>query len=123
MKLVVREAESSALAGAIREDAIVATSEVALVEITRAVRISGLEDDLEHDLADVLQGCVLVAAESEILRSAAALASERLRPLDAIHLATAVAVAPDVMYVYDRRLGDAARTLGLRVESPGASEP
>lgn len=123
MKLLIREAESAFLVSALFNAEVVATSEVALVEITRAVRISGLEQDLEHELVDVLQGCVLVAVDSEILRSAAALASERLRPLDAIHLATALAVAPDVMYVYDRRLGDAAREVGLRVEAPGTSGP
>ncbi|MFO7571227.1 MAG: type II toxin-antitoxin system VapC family toxin [Gaiellaceae bacterium] len=120
VKLVVREPESTALASAMPSDTVVATSEVALVEIARAVRVSGLAADLEHELVDVLQGCVFVAVESQILRSAASLASERLRPLDAIHLATAVAIVPDVMYVYDRRLADAARELGLRVEAPGA---
>lgn len=120
MKLIVREPESAALAGAIPPAARVATSEVAVVEITRAVRLAGLEDDLEHDLADLLRGCILVAVDSDILRSAAALASECLRPLDAIHLATAVAIAPDVMYVYDRQLGRAARDLGMRVATPGA---
>jgi predicted nucleic acid-binding protein len=121
VKLVVREHESAALAAAIPRAAHVATSEVAVVEITRAVRLAGLEDDLEHDLAHLLGGCILVSVDSDVIRSAAALASEYLRPLDAIHLATALTVAPEVMYVYDRQLGRAARALGLRVEAPGAA--
>jgi predicted nucleic acid-binding protein len=88
--------------------------------VTRAVRLSGLEGGVEDDLSELLTGCTLVAVDSEILRSAAALASQALRPLDAIHLATAILVAPEVMYVYDRQLGRAARDLGLRVAAPGA---
>jgi uncharacterized protein len=63
---------------------------------------------------------VVVDVDPSILRSAAALASDRLRPLDAIQLATAVVVAPELVYVYDRQLGRAAVGLGLRVSAPGA---
>ncbi|CAN5725257.1 hypothetical protein BH20ACT14_BH20ACT14_15630 [soil metagenome] len=59
--------------------------------------------------------------DSDVLRSAAALASDALRPLDAIHLATALAIAPEIMFVYDRQLGRAARELGIRVEAPGTT--
>lgn len=122
MKLVLRERESAALASAIPAAADVATSEVAVVELTRTVRLAGLEDDLEHELIELLDGCTLVAVDSNVVRSAAALTSETLRPLDAVHLASALVVAPDVMYVYDRQLGRAARALGLRVEAPGSTE-
>lgn len=37
----------------------------------------------------------------------------------AIHLATALATALAAMLVYDRRLGQAARGVGLRVLAPG----
>lgn len=97
-----------------------ATSGVSRVEVTRAVRVAGLEDDLELELADLLGGCVVLDVDSDVLRSAAALASETLRPLDAIHLATALAIAPEIMLVYDRQLGRAARELGIRVAAPGA---
>jgi uncharacterized protein len=122
VKLVLRERESAALASAIPAAAHVATSEVTVVEITRTVRLAGLEDDLEHELTELLDGCTLVAVDSDVVRSAAALTSETLRPLDAVHLATALVVSPDVMYVYDRQLGRAARDLGLRVAAPGASD-
>ena len=119
----MRESESTALAHAIPSTALVTTCEVAVIEVTRAVRLAGLEGDLEHELFELLAGCTLIAVDSDVVRSAAALASESLRPLDALHLATAMAVAPDVMYVYDRQLGRAARKVGLRVEAPGASDP
>ncbi|MBW8867314.1 MAG: hypothetical protein JF610_08250 [Acidobacteria bacterium] len=43
-----------------------------------------------------------------------------LRALDAIHLATALSLEPDVdgMVVYDTRLAAAARAAGLRVWAP-----
>jgi predicted nucleic acid-binding protein len=122
VKLVLRERESAALASEIPAAAAVATSEVAVVEITRTVRLAGLENELEHELTELLDGCTLVAVDSNVVRSAAALTSETLRPLDAVHLATALVVSPDVMYVYDRQLGRAARELGLRVAAPGATE-
>lgn len=99
---------------------MVATSEIAIVELTRAVRLAELENDLEHELDELLDGCTLVAVDSEVVRSAASLVSDSLRPLDAVHLATALVVGADVMYVYDRQLGRAARQVGLRVEAPGA---
>jgi predicted nucleic acid-binding protein len=117
VKLIVRESESAALAAAIPSTARVATSGVALVEVTRTIRVGGLENEIE---GDVLAGCVVIDVDAGILRSAAALASDVLRPLDAIHLATALAVEANVMYVYDRQLGRAARELGLRVAAPGA---
>jgi predicted nucleic acid-binding protein len=120
VKLVVREPESAALAAGISPDARVATSGVAVVEVTRAIRVAGLEGELENELSDLLGGCALIEVDASVLRSAAAMASETLRPVDAIHLATALAVEPEVMYVYDRQLGRAARELGLRVAAPGA---
>jgi len=121
VKLVVREPESAALAAAIPAGARLATSGVSRVEVTRAVRVAALEEDLERELTDLLDGCVLLDVDSDVLRSASALASGRLRPLDAIHLATALAISPQIMFVYDRQLGRAARELGIRVEAPGAT--
>lgn len=117
----MREPESAALAASIPIDARIATSGVSVVEVTRAVRLAGLGEELEHELSELLSGCILVDVDPGILRSAAALASESLRPLDAIHLSTAVAVAPELMYVYDRQLGRAAAGLGLTVSAPGAA--
>ena len=124
MKLVVREAESRALVAAIPEGADVVTSVVSIAEITRALRVAGLGTETEvDDLAHVLDGVTLVDTDVAIARVAAGIASETLRPLDAIHLATAIAVAPDVMLVYDRRLAAAAAAAGLAVDAPGADRP
>ena len=120
MKLVIHEPESTALTRAISADAYLATSVVAAVEVSRAVKIASAEDDAEADAEDLLDGCLLVDLDPPIRRSAATLASRHLRPLDAIHLATALSVGPEAMFVYDRALARAASRLGLRVESPGA---
>ncbi|MEP6893210.1 MAG: type II toxin-antitoxin system VapC family toxin [Gaiellaceae bacterium] len=121
LKLVVREPESGALARAIQEDATLATSGIARVEMTRAIRLADLEAETEIELEELLDSCSLVAVDEAILRSAAALASQSLRALDAIHLASALAIQPDAMLVYDRRLAGAASEAGLRVEAPGAT--
>ena len=100
------------------------TSVVSIAEVTRALRVAGLVAETEvDDLAHVLDGVALVDTDVAIARVAAGIASETLRPLDAIHLATAIAVAPDVMLVYDRRLATAAAAAGLAVDAPGADRP
>jgi uncharacterized protein len=90
------------------------------IEVTRAVKLADLEDDVEPDPDELLAGCSLIDADIAVLRQAAALASRSLRTLDAVHLATAIRVSPDVFVTYDRQLGRAARAAGLHVEAPGA---
>lgn len=107
---------------AIPGGADVVTSVVSIAEVTRALRVAGLVAETEaDDLAHVLDGVVLVDTDVALARVAAGIASESLRPLGAIHLATAIAVAPDIMLVYDRRLAAAAAAAGLAVEAPGAN--
>lgn len=121
MKLIVREPESRALVAAIPEGADVVTSVVSIAEVARALHVAGLVAETEaDDLAHVLDGVALVDTDVATARVAAGIISEGLRPLDAIHLATAIAVAPDALLVYDRRLAAAAVAAGLAVEAPGA---
>ena len=120
MKLFVREAESTALATFIPREATLVSSALALVEVTRTVRVAGLEDEIEGGPESILDEVVLLDVDREILRRAASLASTSLRSLDAVHLSTAVTVEPEVMLAYDRGLRAAARSVGLRVEAPGA---
>ena len=122
MKLIVREPESCFLLAAIPEGADIVTSVVSIAEVARGLRVAGLVDELDaDDVSGVLDGVVLVGTDRAIARAAAGIASESLRPLDAIHLATALAVAPDVMLAYDRRLAAAAAAVGIAVDAPGAS--
>ncbi len=116
----MRESESADLAAAIPLGARLATSALSIVEVTRAVRLAGLEQDVEAPLTEILDGCTIIDPDRELLQTAANLSPRRLRSSDAIHLATALSISPDAMFVYDRRLGQAALDAGLRVIAPGA---
>ena len=60
------------------------------------------------------------AIDDRILDAAGTLEPQVLRTLDAIHLATAMAVGDDleVIVTYDERMVDAARLLGLSSATP-----
>ncbi len=62
----------------------------------------------------------LIPIDDSVLQLAADLEPAALRTLDAIHLATALSLGPALgaMFVYDKRLRDAAEAAGLAVEAP-----
>lgn len=120
VKLLVSEPESAALARAIPTDAQVVSSALSVVELARAVRVADLDDDVEPETDALLAGCTLVDIDSVVLSMASGLASRTLKSLEAVHLATAICVAPDLVLVYDRQLARAVRQAGLRVEAPGS---
>jgi predicted nucleic acid-binding protein len=64
----------------------------------------------------------LVRIDEPLLDRAGDLEPPQLRSLDAIHLAAALALGPDlgVLLTYDERLREAASAQGLTVASPGA---
>ncbi len=55
---------------------------------------------------------------ASLFREAGLLPGERLRSLDALHLAAAVRIGVDRLLTYDARMGTAARELGLAVLAP-----
>ena len=120
-KLVVDEAETEALKRALAPDDVVVTSALARVEVTRAVKAANGSDEALHAAGELIDGCIVIDVADDVLRAAASLVSPRLRTLDAVHLASAKAVGPDEILVYDRRLADAARNAGLATAAPGAS--
>ena len=91
------------------------TSIIAEVEVRRALRRAGASSN------EAVAGFYLVALDEEIRAEAARLCSPLVRALDAIHLATALAIADaQIEFVtYDDRQADAARECGLRVVQPG----
>jgi predicted nucleic acid-binding protein len=119
VKLIVREAESGALAHHLTRARIL-TSELAVVEVSRAERIAGPTAGRIGTTALLLERLELVAVTRDVLRRAADLASGSVRSLDAVHLATALDVEPDELVAYDGRLLAAAAEAGLTVSSPGA---
>jgi predicted nucleic acid-binding protein len=119
-KLLVDGREGDDLRAFLAPIARHATSIVGRVEVERAVarraparlaHVAGLLDDL-----------VIVGLDPEIATAAATIGSATIRTLDAIHLASATALGTDLeaFVTYDRRLAEAARTLGMPVASPGA---
>ena len=121
MKLVIEEVESAHLERHLANEVVLATSRLALVEVPRAARIANPAEELQQETRRLLDACLLVDVTDRVLRSAAALASRKVRTLDAIHLATALYIDPDELVAYDRRLLDAAGERGLRVAAPGLS--
>jgi predicted nucleic acid-binding protein len=103
------------------------SSRLATTEMPRAVRRkAGTEATYRLAagllLAEIfLEELAMHPVEDAILRQAADLLDLHLGSLDAIHVATALALRPIAAFVtYDKRQADAARMVGLPVRSPGA---
>jgi uncharacterized protein len=118
---VIEEPESEALGEYLGVDGpALATSRIALVEVTRATSIANPSPDARAEADRLLASCLLVDVSDDVLRAAARLTSRNVRTLDAVHLASAQRVGPDEMLVYDRRLREAAKVAGFVVAHPGA---
>jgi uncharacterized protein len=125
VKLVRDEAESEALR-AFLADADLVSSELVLTEIPRAVRRAVAQDPalplglLLERTAELIEALALRPLDRALLEGAGALAEPALRALDAIHVASAVALDPVGAFVtYDERQAAAARLAGLRTMAPG----
>jgi len=118
VKLVVVERESAALRRYLVTRERYATSVISRVEVTRAL----LRRDLlaAAALDELWARVTVLTLELRTADAAARLAPPTLRSLDAIHLATALSLLPELgaFIAYDRRLTDAARDLGLAVVTP-----
>jgi uncharacterized protein len=126
VKLVRDEPESSALRAFVAA-ADLASSELVLTEVPRAIRRAVALDprlDLELLIARagaVIEAVALVPLDRALLLAAGALSEPSLRALDAIHVAAAASLAPvDGFLGYDERQAAAARLAGLRTFAPGA---
>lgn len=118
VKLVVREIESAALSAWVRDRAVLASSALLRTELVRAVR-RGEPGAIDHARATIARFS-LHAVDTEILDTAGRLDPVGLTSLDAIHLATVLRLADELeaIVTYDRRMIEAARSLGLPVASP-----
>jgi hypothetical protein len=117
VKLAVTEAESPAMLRWYVEAERVATSRVGIVETTRAA--ARYPHDAQH-LRLILNAVEVIELEHGVGERAAEARPVTLRVLDAIHLASALALMPeiDAFVTYDDRLADAARAAGLPVVRP-----
>lgn len=123
IKLLVEEPESSALEGwlSTRRSVPRTSSELARIEVVRAVRRLDLR--LVAGARVLLAELDLVPISSAIVERAAELGDPALRSLDAIHLASALAIRTGLTDViaYDHRLVAAAEAAGLEVTRPGVT--
>jgi uncharacterized protein len=120
VKLIVAEKESHALQERLALTPERASSRLAVVELTRALRRVHAPAEVRRRAADVLERIGLIQVDDAILDAASELDPPALRSLDAIHLATALRIGPDLdaFVTYDTRLAQAARDLGLPVIAP-----
>lgn len=124
LKLVKVEAETTALRAWMKnlapDDAVV-TSQLAELELSRALTRNGTPADDVAELVEEILGTVDVVVVSQaVLRVAIAYRIKRLGSLDSIHLATAEMFGVELQsfVTYDSELADAAKDRGLPVVAP-----
>ena len=119
VKLVVAEPESSALRRYLVGWPQRVSAALIRTEAVRALRRAGYEHRVGA-ARRLLGGMTLIRLDEPLLDRAAELDPREMRSLDAVHLATALAIGSDlgVVVTYDARLADAANQLGLTVSAP-----
>lgn len=119
VKLVLSESESGPLRAYLAATSRRLTSRIAEVELSRAVGRVARPGD-EAQVSAVLAGLQFIELDNRITAVAASVGPPTLRSLDALHLASALAVREelDTVITYDTRLADAARAAGLEVVAP-----
>jgi len=118
VKLAVHEPESSALRRYLSRRRPLLSSALARTEVARALLSLGSEAVQRGQ--EVLARLELARVNDTVLVTAGKLLPADLRSLDAIHLATALELGPDLarLVTYDERMAVAARALGLAVSAP-----
>jgi len=118
VKLVVAEPESGALRRFLRREPERVSCGLARTEVLRAVRPVG--PAAVERARRVLRRIHLIRVDDVLLDAAGMIDAVVLRSLDAIHLAAAQLVAPNLtaLVSYDRRMAIAAAELGFSVRAP-----
>jgi predicted nucleic acid-binding protein len=118
VKLSIPEAESEALFAFVSAHRRRATSVVARVEVPRARIRLGAGSEARQAL--VLADMTYLELSDEVIERAATLEPATLRSLDAIHIASALELVPELhtFVTYDARQAAAARASGLSVVAP-----
>jgi predicted nucleic acid-binding protein len=120
IKLLVEETDSKAFAAFYdaHDDAEWVSSALLRIELTRVVLRA--TPAMLPDARELLLAFSYIAIDDEIVDAAMNEPDRGLRSLDAIHLATARILAPELdgLLTYDDRLGKTATDAGLPVASP-----
>jgi predicted nucleic acid-binding protein len=123
VKLATPEGETQALRAHLAQHRHLVTSRLTTVEVARALRRRGPETEASamDPMREILQHLDLVELDEDVAATAATVAPAVLRSLDAIHLASALAIGGELTEIitYDSRLAAAARNAGLEVQAPG----
>lgn len=124
VKLLREEPESAPLRAFI-SDADLLCSELALVEVPRAIRRAVASDPrlplevLLSRAGELFDALALLPLDRDLLSAAGTISEPALRSLDAIHVIAAVQLSPlDAFVTYDERQAAAARLAGLRTMAP-----
>jgi predicted nucleic acid-binding protein len=124
VKLVIREAESDVLEEQLGRWSDLATSVVTSIELTRAVARARSGSTAvvadQYTILGVLASLAEVPLDDDVRAAASSLSPVELRTLDAIHLASALALGDDLAGVltYDNRMQRAAVASGISVLAP-----
>ncbi len=118
VKLVMVEPESAALRRYLSRRRPLVSSALATAEVARALLPLG--EQAVRRGREVLRRLQLIRISDRLLAAAGQLLPPELRTLDAIHLATALELGPDLARVvtYDERLRAAAVSAGCAVAAP-----
>ncbi len=121
VKLVLREQESEALRRYLRSRRPLVSSSLARTEVMRSLQ--GFDGVAFRRGRQVLTGINLIRISDRILDDAGRLEPHQLRPLDAIHVTSALSLGRSMatFVTYDERLTAAAQANGLATLSPGRS--
>lgn len=121
VKLIRTEEHSAAFRRwLIENDSGLVTSIVGRIELSRVA--TALGGDHLVRAQDLESGLTVLPLTNGVALISRALPVGVLRTLDAIHVASAVALGEDcdVLVTYDHRMAQAAESAGLRALSPGA---
>lgn len=117
LKRVFIEPESSQVRAILRarsaSGALIAASELAWVEVARALLRAGVSD-VDSNLSAACAGIARHPLDSDVTRRARTIGPATLRSLDAIHLSAAISIGAVEMLTFDRQLAAAAASVGVK---------
>ena len=117
LKRIFIEDESSQVRAILRArssaDDLIASSELARVEVSRALLRAGVEDT-GHAISAACAGIARQPLDPMVLTRARTIGAPNLRSLDAIHLSAAISLGAVEMLTFHSRLAEAAESVGVR---------
>ncbi len=118
-KLILEEPESDAMAAFLNGFALAGHSVVASTLVETELRRAATRGGAPQSAAtETLSRLDIVDIERPTFTAAGLMPGQSLRSLDALHVATALAILADIFVSYDERQIEAAERAGFHVVSP-----